>query len=292
MTTMYFDAAFYLSQNADVAASPYYSAHPDEHYEQHGRFEGRDPNAYFDETTYRQLNPDVAQSVDAGGFASGYDHWIQYGQREGRSPGIASSFTTDANYFAYNIDVFNAVQAGVFTSGWQHYLQYGNGESRNTGSRYLFHGSSSSDSYVSGNLVGFEMYGGAGNDVLTATYWMSGGRYIFGRDDVLYGEDGNDTITGGPGSDTMTGGLGNDWFVFGRPANAPNGVDADVITDFKPGQDMIRITGLTPTDLTAQDTTAGMTLSYTTADAVGTRATESILLSGVHTYSNAWIAIG
>jgi GT2 family glycosyltransferase len=40
--------------------------------------------ADFDEAVYLQLNPDVAAAVNAGGLASGRDHYLRYGAREGR----------------------------------------------------------------------------------------------------------------------------------------------------------------------------------------------------------------
>lgn len=38
-----FDPTGYLQANPDVAADPYFSQHPEEHYQRHGRFEGRNP---------------------------------------------------------------------------------------------------------------------------------------------------------------------------------------------------------------------------------------------------------
>ncbi len=38
----------------------------------------------FNEQDYLLMNPDVADAVKAGAFASGYDHWTQHGRQEGR----------------------------------------------------------------------------------------------------------------------------------------------------------------------------------------------------------------
>jgi hypothetical protein len=38
----------------------------------------------FDELSYLELNPDVADAVRQGGFSSGYVHWTQHGRWEGR----------------------------------------------------------------------------------------------------------------------------------------------------------------------------------------------------------------
>jgi Ca2+-binding RTX toxin-like protein len=63
------------------------------------------------------------------------------------------------------------------------------------------------------------LYGGEGNDVLTAnhngdTRLLGGpGNDILiggGGNDLLFGEDGNDTLNGGGGADFLSGGVGND----------------------------------------------------------------------------------
>lgn len=41
--------------------------------------------AVFDESFYLANNPDVAAAVAAGTFSSGLDHYIQFGEAEGRS---------------------------------------------------------------------------------------------------------------------------------------------------------------------------------------------------------------
>lgn len=38
----------------------------------------------FDEVFYRKKNPDVAQALTAGDFASGFQHWLFFGLAEGR----------------------------------------------------------------------------------------------------------------------------------------------------------------------------------------------------------------
>ncbi len=71
------------------------------------------------------------------------------------------------------------------------------------------------------------VHGGRGND------FLAGG----GRNDILSGEDGADTLNGGAGDDTLYGGSGADLFVF----NEINGDEYDVIADFTPGVDTIRM---------------------------------------------------
>jgi Ca2+-binding RTX toxin-like protein len=70
--------------------------------------------------------------------------------------------------------------------------------------------------------------GGAGEDAI------AGGS---GNDDIDGGA-GNDYIEGGRGDDTITGGAGNDMFVYYE------GDGDDVITDFTPGEDTIRLVGV------------------------------------------------
>jgi hypothetical protein len=72
----YFNAAYYLAHNPDVAA-----AHVDPllHYEEYGWKEGRNPSALFDTNAYLNANPDVK--------AAGCDpllHYVEFGINEGR----------------------------------------------------------------------------------------------------------------------------------------------------------------------------------------------------------------
>lgn len=69
--------------------------------------------------------------------------------------------------------------------------------------------------------------GGAGND------FLAGG----GRNDRIDGGTGADRINAGTGDDTVTGGDGADIFVF----NAFTSGEADTITDFQDGTDVIRL---------------------------------------------------
>ncbi|MBR1730473.1 MAG: hypothetical protein IJ728_13230, partial [Selenomonadaceae bacterium] len=103
-------------------------------------------------------------------------------------------------------------------------------------------GGSGNDSIIgsSGNdkLYGDEgndsIYGGVGNDTLNGD---AGNDYLSGDagTDKLYGGDGADTLAGGKGNDSLTGGNGADVFVFGT------GDGTDVILDYEPGTDKIKI---------------------------------------------------
>tara|TARA_B110000977_G_scaffold58115_1_gene79030 strand:- start:127 stop:1716 length:1590 start_codon:yes stop_codon:yes gene_type:complete len=77
-----------------------------------------------------------------------------------------------------------------------------------------------------------KLYGGTGKDEL---YGGSG-------DDKLDGGSSGDLLQGGAGADTMTGGTGADEFVFKKASESNEGAaDADIITDFKQGIDIINL---------------------------------------------------
>lgn len=142
-----------------------------------------------------------------------------------------------------------------------------------------------SDRLAAGTM-GSSLYGDAGDDVLVGN---SGGDGLMGGkgNDRLYGGDGNDMLMGGegddqldegsghgdldggPGNDTLIGGSGADAFAIG-PASGN-----DVIKDFTAGPGMfdhLAISQLRWSDLTIQDTPAGVKVSWSTG---------SVLLEGV-----------
>jgi subtilisin family serine protease len=82
----------------------------------------------------------------------------------------------------------------------------------------------SADYSIGGVLVD----GGTGNDIL----WGNAGA------DKLIGGSGDDTLFGGEGDDTLVGGTGADIFEFAKSGSA-----SDVIEDFTPGTDKIRLYG-------------------------------------------------
>ncbi len=84
-------------------------------------------NSLFDEHYYLKEYPNVAAAVASGEFATGYDHYIKYGQYEGYSP---SPYWNESWYLQKNPDVAAAVRAGTISSGFMHYYLYGQYENR------------------------------------------------------------------------------------------------------------------------------------------------------------------
>ena len=119
----------------------------------------------------------------------------------------------------------------------------------NTGNQSIIEGTNSSDMLLgtSGRNV---IRSRAGNDSIQG---LGGNDNLLGGagQDSLAGGDGNDLIVGGQGQDVVSGGAGVDKFLFTTPDAA------DTITDFQPGEDVIRVRvasfggGLTAGDLQA-----------------------------------------
>jgi Hint domain/RTX calcium-binding nonapeptide repeat (4 copies) len=69
---------------------------------------------------------------------------------------------------------------------------------------------------------------------------------IYGHDgdDDLFGDEGDDTLAGGSGRDTLDGGAGKDVLWTGKDADTVvlrDGYGNDVVMDFTPGEDVVRI---------------------------------------------------
>lgn len=81
----------------------------------------------FNENTYLQENPDVAQAVTNGFFTSGFQHWLKHGFSEGRTPQIAFQ---ESFYLDLYPDVAQAVTNRNFANGLEHYALFGASEGR------------------------------------------------------------------------------------------------------------------------------------------------------------------
>ncbi|UFN50314.1 family 16 glycosylhydrolase [Roseomonas sp. OT10] len=117
---------------------------------------------------------------------------------------------------------------------------------------------------------GVEVAAGAGRDTIEGWTSGSGGGLLAdggSGDDVIRGSIQADTLTGGDGSDQLTGLAGQDTFVLHARETG-----ADVITDFTPGEDVLRLEGLVARQVTLSAVASGTLL---------TTPTGSLLLQGV-----------
>ncbi len=143
----------------------------------------------FDEQFYLRDNPDVAKAVSLGVLSSGNNHFIQFGEKEGRS----GTFFDNALYLAAYPDVAGAVRAGTFSSGLGHWINFGRLEAN----RFAY------------------LTGTSGNDVITG---LGGGSTLTGLNFVdisstnvrptSFGVSEVDTLISGPGTDIFNLGLG------------------------------------------------------------------------------------
>lgn len=92
-----FDAQAYLNRYPDIRQDKYFSQNPLEHYQRYGQYEGRLPSAdpanvrydsAFDPVYYGDRYPDIPQHFGTD-YTKYFQHWQQYGQKEGRKPGGA-----------------------------------------------------------------------------------------------------------------------------------------------------------------------------------------------------------
>ncbi|MRU15509.1 hypothetical protein FDP25_08720 [Roseovarius sp. A21] len=172
----------------------------------------------------------------------------------GGSDGFDLIFGGEGHDLAGGGDQNDTMDAGPgddwFSGGWGNDIVRGNtGDDKLAGSYDddWVYGGDGNDS-LGGGEGRDELYGDTGNDVLGAgedndSLWGGLGSDSLGGadgDDVLYGEEGNDTLNGAHGNDTLTGGLGADVFFFNNFFSS----GTDMITDFDPGEDYLRLVGL------------------------------------------------
>ncbi len=95
------------------------------------------------------------------------------------------------------------------------------------------------DDFILGNEGDDRLEDTAGND---AIYGGKGADTLLNEegDDIVFGDRGNDILYTGLNANILTGGAGSDLFVLGV---GRNGNDTDIITDFRPGFDLIGLDG-------------------------------------------------
>ena len=111
-----------------------------------------------------------------------------------------------------------------------------------------------------GNRGNDFLLGGAGNDVL------NGGR----NRDTLQGGEGDDFLSGDLDRDVLTGGGGKNIFAIGRIGTRTTGgsqlENADLITDFVKGQDLISLSGISPANIEISQGTGNFSNSIVLRD--------------------------
>ncbi|MEG3861847.1 calcium-binding protein [Microcoleus sp. herbarium12] len=247
-----------------------------EHFEKFGQAGGLTKvSRYFDETAYLTVNTDIrpfVRTVNPGApFATGLDHFIQFGYDEGQRRSAVSPEYSEDFYLANNSELRSFIGPnGPFKSGYQHFIQFGAKEGRFGTSffepEYLRKNPDIVPFVNSGNLrTGREHYfnfgrnepnrsatfvGSRSNDILTGI--GVGNNELIGvevgidprgnRQYESFGVNEFDVLTGGPGVDT---------FVLGVPATAGNGVAVPLYTgngqatirNFNAADDLIQLQG-------------------------------------------------
>ena len=142
------------------------------------------------------------------------------------------------------------------------------------------------DNILKGGRGGTDtIYGYAGNDTLyghgidsdaynDSAYTDAKTLYGGAGNDTLYGGYGDDTLDGGTGTDTLTGGNGVDTFVIRENDGSTTLANANVITDFSDGTDVISMDGVDYDDLTIEQGTG----DYADHTLVSITATSEYLL--------------
>jgi hypothetical protein len=107
-----------------------------EHFEKFGREGGLTKvSRYFDENAYLTVNTDLRPFVRTvnpnGPFATGLDHFIQFGYDEGLRRSAVSPEYSEDFYLANNSDLRPFIGPNApFKSGYQHFIQFGAKEGR------------------------------------------------------------------------------------------------------------------------------------------------------------------
>ena len=222
---------------------------------------------YWNEAQYLAANPDVKNAVAAGTLRSGLQHFILFGEAEGR-PGsplvpVSAGFNED-DYLARYPDVAAAIASGTFPSAEAHYIRSGQFENR------------------------FAIFSGTkGNDIVTGDGQSSGlvgvGIDVFATRRI---SDPVPTSLGVGETDLLIGGAGNDIFLlgFGRTTANPvaqklyvGGASSDYayIKNFQRSTDFIQLVG-NPSDYILNsglfsvtgNQTSGVSISTSTGDLV------------------------
>ncbi|MEG4091772.1 calcium-binding protein [Microcoleus sp. Pol12B4] len=164
-----------------------------EHFEKFGREGGLTKvSRYFDENAYLAGNPDLAPFVRTvnpnAPFATGLDHFIQFGYDEGQRRTQVSPEYNESFYLANNSELQPFIQNGTFKSGYQHFVQFGAKEGR-------FGTSFFEPEYLKDNpdIVPFV---NSGNLRTGREHFFNFGQFEPARDATFVGTRTNDVLTG------------------------------------------------------------------------------------------------
>ena len=248
-----------------------------EHFEKFGQAGGLTKvSRYFDEATYLAGNPDLLPFIKTvnpnAPFATGLDHFIQFGYDEGTRRTQVSPEYNENFYLANNSELLPFIGPNAaFKSGYQHFIQFGAKEGR-------FGTSFFEPEYLKKNpdIVPFV---NSGNLRTGREHYFNFGKNEPSRSATFVGTRGNDTLTGvGVGNteligvevgidrrqgnrqyesfgtnefDVLTGGPGVDTFVLGVPPTAGNvtatplylGNGQATIRNFNAADDLIQLAG-------------------------------------------------
>ena len=144
--------------------------------------------------------------------------------------GLAGSFTLTGLDLAGATEMLRLSVSGgerFSMAGWSFADWGGQGE------RIVIEGGGAGD-WIQASAWNDDLRGGGGADTLFGA----------GRDDRIFGGAGQDVLTGGFGADRLTGGAGADRFVLHTATESGIGRQADRITDFVSGEDMLDLSGL------------------------------------------------
>jgi len=229
-----FDASFYLSQNPDVAAAisrgTIQSA--EQHYNDFGRFESRNPNAFFNTAFYLAQYPDVASAR-----VNPFQHFLANGAAEGRLTNATEKAAIDLNgngsagddfnaakYVADYPDVGTAIANGTLKSAYQHFVVFGQFEGRTAtlSNGTTVTGPITNSGTIPGTVAPQVLTTGADNIVGTA------GNDIFNGFVAATTAAGNSTLTG---ADVINGGAGIDTLNITVDGNAAGSLPGATITN-------------------------------------------------------------
>jgi len=141
------------------------------------------------------------------------------------------------------------------------------------------------DDAISGQEGNNRLFGNRGNDFLLGGAGhdaLNGGR----NRDTLQGGEGDDFLSGDLDRDVLTGGGGKNIFAIGRIGTRTTGgsqlENADLITDFVKGQDLISLSGISPANIEISQGTGNFSNSIVLRD-TGTNEFLAIL-EGVNSF--------